>query len=388
MGWDPAGQDLATAMPRYQMSPGDLADLTNYVKALVDGDTPGVSESVLRVALSLPDDPGASSLDEEAIRGPLDVANRSGGVYRRRLELVVHRPPIDPTRRRAAAGTFLDSANVLAVIGRLTPEDDPLSELAEARGIPVLGVYPPGLESVEGGSGTFALVSGDAGQARALFAHAERVRMIAGALAVVLHGPSPVSKGRAEELARRLAVAGARRVVTYPLPAPGGRPEGLDPGDGSTLVFVVGPVDSAVAEGWLRSTARLEGRITALVPASVGLRVLADPPARLAGRLLVAGPGSMASPSPGRRPSAGVSSLLVEALKGAGRGLDRDKFVSASREISGFETGVTPPVTFGPGRRVGARGASILGLAGGGRAWEVVEAWVDPGPGADESPGP
>ncbi|MCY1436308.1 Periplasmic binding protein [compost metagenome] len=52
--------------------------------------------------------------------------------------------------------------------------------------------------------------------------------------------------------------------------------------------------------------------------------------------------------------------LLSEGLKRAGRDLSREKLVQALEGLQGFATGLTPPLGFGPGQRVGMDGAHVV----------------------------
>jgi hypothetical protein len=52
--------------------------------------------------------------------------------------------------------------------------------------------------------------------------------------------------------------------------------------------------------------------------------------------------------------------ILLEAVKLAGKDLTREKVI---RELEGFyefDTGLAPPITYGPNRRIGALGAYIV----------------------------
>jgi ABC-type branched-subunit amino acid transport system substrate-binding protein len=54
--------------------------------------------------------------------------------------------------------------------------------------------------------------------------------------------------------------------------------------------------------------------------------------------------------------------LLVEGLKRAGRDLSREKLINALEGLYEYQTGLTPPLTYGPNRRVGAAGAYIVSV--------------------------
>ena len=54
--------------------------------------------------------------------------------------------------------------------------------------------------------------------------------------------------------------------------------------------------------------------------------------------------------------------ILVEGLQRGGRELTRAKFVAALAALQNFETGLIPPISFGPNRRTGVRGAHVVTL--------------------------
>ncbi len=60
--------------------------------------------------------------------------------------------------------------------------------------------------------------------------------------------------------------------------------------------------------------------------------------------------------------------LSTEMLLTIGRDLNRHKLLTAFRDLRRFETGVMPPISFGPNRRVGARGALIIISTGDGKS--------------------
>jgi hypothetical protein len=57
-----------------------------------------------------------------------------------------------------------------------------------------------------------------------------------------------------------------------------------------------------------------------------------------------------------------AAKILVEAMRLSGRDLDRKKVTAALEKFYQFDTGLTPPITYTPNRRIGAKGAYILGF--------------------------
>ncbi len=100
---------------------------------------PGVSESAIRIGVVLP--AGASREAPlsvavvEVLSTYVDAVNRSGGVFRRRVELV----PL-----AQAAGV---DQEIFAAIGGFTPDGDDWSDRMEAARVPFVRVYPPPTEA-------------------------------------------------------------------------------------------------------------------------------------------------------------------------------------------------------------------------------------------------
>ncbi|MFZ6720476.1 c-type cytochrome [Undibacterium sp. Ji49W] len=116
------GQVLHPLMPRYQVDAASLDDLLAYLK-VIDQDTPGLSESVLRIGVVLP--PTAYGA---AIQAGLNKAFDQI-VYGRRLQLIVNSSP----------------AEVLVEIANLQ-QDDGQATNNEALNLPVIGPLPvPGV---------------------------------------------------------------------------------------------------------------------------------------------------------------------------------------------------------------------------------------------------
>lgn len=73
-----------------------------------------------------------------------------------------------------------------------------------------------------------------------------------------------------------------------------------------------------------------------------------------------------------------AAQLFVEGLRQAGRDLSRERLVAGIEKLYQFDTGVTPPLTYGPNRRIGARGAHIATVNLGKQTYEPVgDSWFD-----------
>jgi ABC-type branched-subunit amino acid transport system substrate-binding protein len=70
------------------------------------------------------------------------------------------------------------------------------------------------------------------------------------------------------------------------------------------------------------------------------------------------------------------AAILLEGLKRAGRALSREKLVESLEALHSFETGLSPPVTFGPDRRIGALGAHVVRVDPAGKAFVRAGGWI------------
>jgi ABC-type branched-subunit amino acid transport system substrate-binding protein len=68
--------------------------------------------------------------------------------------------------------------------------------------------------------------------------------------------------------------------------------------------------------------------------------------------------------------------VLVEALKRAGKELSREKLIQTLEGFYEFPTGLTPVLTFGPNRRIGAMGAYVLMVDLKEKKLKQVSGWV------------
>jgi hypothetical protein len=57
-----------------------------------------------------------------------------------------------------------------------------------------------------------------------------------------------------------------------------------------------------------------------------------------------------------------ATKLFIEATKISGKNLDRQSLINSLERIHEFKTGVVPPLTYGPTRRVGSVSSYIVGI--------------------------
>ena len=384
LGFDPAGNELHVAMPRYRMSRADMEDLIAYMKTLGATGDPGVGESSLRVGVLLPP-AGALSAMGNAVRAALTArfaaANEAGGIYGRRLELRFVELPGPPGERRAAAARFLETEEVFAVAGAfLAGADAELAALFQQSAVPLVGpftLHPR--EELPLNRYVFYLLPGIEDQARALARFARRDFGDASPRPAVL---APQEK----ELDAAVAALGKACEGWAPLTVHRYGKEPFVPGElASKLaaekrdpVFFLGT--GAEAAGLLRAAEGLAWRPRLLVTGAAADAALFNVAASSAGRIYVALP---AAPEPGPQAASryralaaayslpaehlsaqltalAAAEVLIEGLTRTGRDLGRESFVEALEGMRRFDTGYAPPVSYGAGRRLGARGAYVF----------------------------
>lgn len=401
MGIDPGGNQLHVAMPRFRMNQADMADLVAYMKLLGTEKDPGVSETELRIGVLLPP-AGPLAPMAQAIRAAVsarfDQVNKNGGIYGRRLEPRFFEASGPPEQRKSWTADFLTREGIFAgVASFLAGADSELAGLFAEKEIPLVGpftLHPR--ESVPFNRYVFYLLPGVEAQAQALARFVEKSPG-AGPPRPAIVVPQDAALDEAVKALRKVAAAAK---WPEPLLARSGR-AGFTPDDVARLarekadpVFFLGSgVDARV---FLQAADRLGWRPRVLVTATAADAPLFEAPAAFDGRVFAALP---TAPSPSAKgaaayreldtaaqlPDAHLSAqlsalasadILIEALRRAGRDVSRDKLITQLEALRQLDTGFAPPVTYGPSRRLGARGAYVVKLDLAKKSFEPAGGWV------------
>ncbi|HWS87789.1 MAG TPA: ABC transporter substrate-binding protein, partial [Pyrinomonadaceae bacterium] len=394
-GIDPAGNTLLTAMPRYRMSAEDMADLIAYLKLIETDRDPGLSDTNIEVGVVLPSK-GALAETGESMRRVLAAAfeelNARGGVYNRKVTLRAFDP--------SAAGAAATGGQVFALVGGVSAGSDAeLAALARAQEVPVVG---PSTLMPEAGTPpnryVFYLLGGVTEQARALANFASSKSELKKGRAAVLYGEGSLAAAAAvaaEEQLKRGGWASVTRQPLRQLGADGAEVARRLKQEGFESVFIFG---AGGAEGALVREAATGGTPSLfLLGVMDGRDLLSTAPASFKDRIFLAFPTVPSDVTAAglsefrallekhrvepRHTAAQLSAyaaakIFVEGLQRAGRDLTREGLLTALEGLYEFETGVTPRLTFGPNRRVGAAGAYVLTIDPEKKEFVPASGWV------------
>jgi ABC-type branched-subunit amino acid transport system substrate-binding protein/cytochrome c553 len=385
----PGGARGDPSMPLYSMSDRDLDDLIGYIKLVGELPDPGLSDRVVKVGTFIPTGGPLAGIGG-AIRGILSAyfseVSSGGGINGRKIELVVHEVTGDRQSAVARVKAWLAEQQTFVLVSSFTPDLElDIQSVTSAEGLPLVGpftLYPT--EKFTLNRYVFYLFSGLAVQARALIHYASRrLELVTPRVAVlypekksldqviaavvqdckskgwqaVLKKPFSLTAFDATQSARQLQEAGVDLVIFLGV-------------EGQLRSFL----EVAASKGWLPYV---------LAPGVLSGRLVVDAPRYFEKRLYLAYPTlprdrkgwavkelSALMKAHNLQPTHGqavistysAAKILVEAMRLSGRDLDRKKVTAALEKFYQFDTGLTPPITYTPNRRIGAKGAYILGF--------------------------
>jgi ABC-type branched-subunit amino acid transport system substrate-binding protein len=389
-GTDPAGNQLLAAMPRYRMSPADMADLISYLKRIEDDRDPGVTETSITVGMIVPSK-GPLAETGQAVRAATAAyfadLNRRGGLYNRRVELKVAETGDAPAETAANLERLLREGQIFALVNAFTAgADREVTAVVARHGVPLVGALtlltqtatPPDRH-------VFYLAPGVDVQARALANFAARRLPAKEAAAAVVHQRGDLL---AETAARAFSDQSQRAGRALPTAVTYERGK-------FDAAATAAELERAGAQSVLFVGAGDEARFMAeagklgyfphvlLLGVMSGGDLLRGAPAGFKDRIFLSFPSVPADITPEgmgafralarehslteKHAASQLSALaaaqtFAEALKRAGRDLTRDKLITALEGLYEFNTGLGPPLTFGPNRRVGAQGAHVVSV--------------------------
>lgn len=412
LGRDPGGNDLHVAMPRYRLNVDEANALVAYLKRLGTESQPGVDDEELRLGVLLPPEGHYGDLGNAVrnlVSARLQQTNDQGGVYHRQLKVFYLRPPVDAVERRKAVADFLKENDIFALAASfLVGADAELAALANEERVPVVGPFTARPQvDFPLNRHVFYVLAGYEIQVRALVTRAAAQTPEPSRVLVLYASGSDLEKvaeavvdqGRQNDVESGTETAwsgvlslhfppGAFRSISDELIA------GFN--DNDVIVFLGSEGDAKMLYaqasdlGWRPKVLLLQA-LSGKAPLNVGRDLaertsiafpslpndynprslaaydeltVSDP---LAKRYAVVQLGALAA-----------LELLIEGLQRAGRDLNTEVFIKSLEELYNWESGLAPPLTYGPNQRIGAAGAYIVSPDMGRRRYPEEGAWIVP----------
>jgi ABC-type branched-subunit amino acid transport system substrate-binding protein len=403
-GIDANGNALLTAMPRYNLSPEDMADLIAYLKRIETDLDPGITDNSLTVGLVVPSqgpfaDVGAAMKD--VFSAYFDDVNSRGGIFSRKIEIRIGDAGAGGAATATTTQEFVRKEQIFAFVGGLSAgADAEIAAFARQEEIPFIGpsTLLPHAESPVNRY-LFYVLPGVAEEAVSLVNFAAARPELRKAHAAIIYGENSLHLAAATAAEQQMKSIGwtaitkqsytsanldARRIVNELKT------------HGSEVVFFFGG-------GREQSALLTEAASVSWTPNLFFLGVLSgkelpqDSIAVFKDKLFIAFPTVPADISsagmaefralhekykfaprhtPAQLAAFATAKVFVEALTRAGRDVGREKLVTTLEGFYDYETGTTPRITFGPNRRVGAAGAHVISIDLAEKDFATASGWV------------
>jgi ABC-type branched-subunit amino acid transport system substrate-binding protein len=401
-GFDPAGSRLAGSMPVYQMSGEDMQDLVAYLNVLGSDVDPGVSESALRVGTIIPGEGPARDVGA-AVKAALEAyfaeVNQQGGVYGRKIDLRVLDIKSGGEPIGAKVERFIRSDEVFAMAGAfIAGSEKELVSLLEAEEVPLIGPFTlyPRVEFPLNRQ-VFYLFSGLSEQALAVFNFASEKTAAKQKVAVVyprgehfaLVVPTIESKCLTLGWSAPEQIVYSRGAFDAP------RVANALKGFNADIVFLYTNASETLA--LMNGISGMKQSASFFLPGALAGSELLNIPRDVIASVHASFPTLPLDHSqsgvaeyrqlatkhtlPPRHLTAqinalGAAKVLMEALKLSGREISREKLISTLEGFYQFQTGLTPAITYGLNRRIGALGAYVVSIDPEKKEFVPISKWI------------
>jgi ABC-type branched-subunit amino acid transport system substrate-binding protein len=385
-GDDPAGNRLDASMPTYAMSVEDINDLIAYMKRLQTDFDPGLEEKSIRIGTLLPAGGQTAAIGQamsEIMAAYFEEINSNGGIYNRKLRLIA--APFDTTGPSALADAarLMDAENVFAVVGAvIAGADREMTELAEDKKVPLIGPFsffsadPNALNEF-----TFYLFSGLNEQVRTLVDFAARQLKLDNPRIAVIGAGDAHQKELQKAITEQCDANGWTAVAGFSFV-----PNRFN-ADAAARALKQQGVDALFYLSFqglkplLEAAEKINWWPYILLPGAFIQKDILALPVGFQKKIYLSYPTLPSDQTPAgisefqtllkkhqlsvKHLTSQISALvaakiLVEGLKRTGKDLSREKFMRSLEKLYEFQTGLTPRITYGPNRRIGALGSHIV----------------------------
>lgn len=402
-GLDPAGNKLLYAMPRYQMSKEDLDDLVVYMKRLGTDVDPGISETKIVIGTAFPTAGPIGELSQavrDVIAAVFAETNLQGGVYNRMLELKSVPAADTKAITRADVERLIDEEKVFALTGvMLAGVEKEIVPLLAEREVPLVG--PMTLDPRIGAPlnrQIFYLLAGNSTQARALLNFLAQKPEFKSSKIAVVRTPSELSASVVEAVKEQSQKERLSAPLVFEYSAGGTATTELVAQlkqANTTAVFLLAGATEVLS--FVNEAGKANWFPQIFLQTGTASPALFDAPAGFEGKVFFTLPNAPGDQTPeafkefravaekhklpqkhlaAQITAYTAAKVLIEALKRAGKDVSRERLIQALEGFYNYQTGFTPPLTYGPNRRVGAMGAYVVMLDLKEKRFVPVSGWV------------
>lgn len=407
-GLDATGGRLHPGMPRYRMSDEQAASLLAYLKKLGREVEPGVSETTIKVGAALPLSGALAQVGQDlkaTLAASFAEANEQGDIYGRRFELLVEDSRGDIEGTREATRKLIEQGDVFALAGSYEPRGSVAAdEFLRQSEVPLVGpvtlsphlTTPPNrfvfyllpafdeqarslvdfiaAQEADDGRAAGESASGKDGQTAPVVQKKVRAAVIyvngeleTSALAAL----RAQARLRSQEIVLEQSYEAGRFAPASTVAALARtRPDYVFfLGGAQDIVACAREMERAQLKASLVTSVMMLGGAAFELPPTVAARTFLSYPSALPNQedfaefLSVMQRRGVALRSPAFQTLAyAAAKTLIEATKLSRREISRPKFVNALEALRAYRTGVVPPLSFGPNRRVGVAGSYVVGI--------------------------
>lgn len=379
-GVDPAGNQLDSSMPRYNLSRHDARELIKYLKQIENEFDPGITDKSIVFASLQPATGWQAQLGQvitSTVNAVFADLNEAGGIYGRKLKLETLTYKDNDDFKTVVSKT-LSAERYFAMLGSFSGnEDQTLTDHAEQQQIPSIAPFTNHLTaSGDAHRYTFYIYGGLDTQVQALLKKAATDKTADRYL--IVHANNFVANAR--KAGEFLQQQGIRDVAVLAYKkGTSAWSKTLKTSDTPTrLVFLGASGDLAQVYQQLSNKqpvttiylpGMLAGRDILKLPKDVSKKVaLAYHVTPQRTIQLQEFTGFMQKHGFDRRGMSirlfayGAARITIEGLKRAGKRLSREQVVAQLEKLYDFDAGMDKPVRYDPRRRIGLRGAYIVKL--------------------------
>lgn len=384
-GLNPAGLPLSPSMPRYQMDEKQLADLVAYLKILgSEADTdPGLSSNTIRVGTLLPITGPQAAIGkniQSVLQAYFGKVNDAGGVYGRKIELIVSDSHPKPQESIAALHVLVDGNSVFALIANYVPNSADLDNQLAALNVPTIGPINFAVPTSGKNLYRFDLLPSFADQGRCLVTYIEaQVETPKPRRYAVMHSEGSLDLDAAEGTYDQIKGLNMQRPAEFRYEA--GRflvteAEEFLRKNRPDFVFFFGNSDELKATIGIAILNKLSTRFLTTTAMAAGFLLSASKDETDAVWL--------AQPLPLNKvvsasllelerefkiritnPAFGMAAytaadVFTEAVKRSGRRLSRARLIEGLESFQAFNSKFMPPITFGTNKRTSASGCVVV----------------------------